>query len=81
VMRSGIGFLIVFNLIFSFAVPNISVGAHIGGLVGGALAGLSFRLAEGRRALALGLAACLALSVVAVIGALAAAQSTAMGIV
>jgi membrane associated rhomboid family serine protease len=81
VMRSGIGFLIVFNLIFSFAVPNISVGAHIGGLIGGALAGLSFRLSEGRRSLALGLAACLVLSVAAVIGALAAAQSTAMGIV
>jgi hypothetical protein len=80
-MRSGIGFLIVFNLIFSFAVPNISVGDHIGGLIGGALAGLSFRLTEGRRSLALGLAACLALSAVAVVGALAAAQSTAVGIV
>jgi membrane associated rhomboid family serine protease len=81
VMRSGIGFLIVFNLIFSFTVPNISVGAHIGGLIGGALAGLSFRLSEGRRSLALGLAACLALSAAAVVGSLAAAQSTAMGIV
>jgi membrane associated rhomboid family serine protease len=81
VMRSGIGFLIVFNLIFSFTVPNISVGAHIGGLIGGALAGLSFRLTEGRRSLALGLAACLVLCAVAVIGSLAAAQSTAMGIV
>ncbi len=82
VMRSGIGMLIVFNLVLSFAVPDISVGAHIGGLIGGALAGLAFRAAEGRRhSLALGLGACLVLSAVAVVGALAAAQSTAAGIV
>ena len=47
VMEAGIGALIIFNLILSFSVPNISVGAHIGGLIGGALAGLSFRLATG----------------------------------
>ena len=81
VMRSGIGFLIVFNLLFSFTVPGISIGAHIGGLIGGALAGFSFRLAEDRRSLAFGLAACLVLSVAAVAGSLAAAQSTAAGIV
>ena len=73
--------MIIFNLILSFAVPDISVGAHIGGLIGGALAGLSFRLASGRYAMALGLLACLALSVAAVVGGLAAAQSTAVGIV
>jgi membrane associated rhomboid family serine protease len=81
VMEAGIGGLIVFNLILSFAIPDISVGAHIGGLIGGALAGLSFRLATGRYAMALGLLACLALSVAAVVGGLAAAQSTAAGIV
>ncbi len=81
VMEAGIGGLIIFNLILSFAVPDISVGAHIGGLIGGALAGLSFRLASGRYAMALGLLACLALSVAAVVGGLAAAQSTAVGIV
>jgi membrane associated rhomboid family serine protease len=32
-----IGFLIVFNLIFSFAYPNISWGAHVGGLIGGVI--------------------------------------------
>src|SRR3954449_64844 len=34
-MRSGIGALIIFNLAFSFIVPGISWGGHIGGLVGG----------------------------------------------
>ncbi|HXB65066.1 MAG TPA: rhomboid family intramembrane serine protease [Solirubrobacteraceae bacterium] len=81
VMESGIGALIVFNLILSFTVANISVGAHIGGLIGGLLAGLAFRLSAGRYALALGVLACVALSVAAVAGGLAAAQSTAAGIV
>jgi len=35
-----IGFLIVFNLIFTFAESGISVGAHVGGLVAGVLCGL-----------------------------------------
>jgi membrane associated rhomboid family serine protease len=35
-----IGFLIVFNLIFTFADAGISVGAHVGGLVAGVLCGL-----------------------------------------
>jgi membrane associated rhomboid family serine protease len=35
-----IGFLIVFNLIFTFADSGISVGAHVGGLVAGVLCGL-----------------------------------------
>jgi membrane associated rhomboid family serine protease len=81
VMQSGIGMLIVFNLVLSFTIPDISVGAHVGGLIGGALAGLAFRLSTGRHALALGLLACTALSVAAVLGGLAAAQATGPGIV
>jgi membrane associated rhomboid family serine protease len=30
--------LIVFNLVLTFAIPNISIGSHLGGLAGGALA-------------------------------------------
>jgi membrane associated rhomboid family serine protease len=33
--------LIVINLIFSFAIPNISYGGHIGGLIGGIAAALA----------------------------------------
>jgi membrane associated rhomboid family serine protease len=34
--------LVVFNLAFTFLIPGISRGGHIGGLVGGALVALSF---------------------------------------
>jgi len=82
IMQSGIGGLILINLIFSFAVPNISVGAHIGGLIAGALAGLVFRAASTQRprySLALGLAGCGVLCAVSVVGSLLAATATAPG--
>jgi membrane associated rhomboid family serine protease len=79
VMQSGIGGLIVINLIFSFAVPNISIGAHIGGLIGGFLAGLALRVADDRRVPALGFIACAALSVLAVLGSIAVSGATGSG--
>ena len=46
---TGIGGLIVFNLIFSFVLSGISIGGHIGGLIGGAAAGFLFLEADKRR--------------------------------
>jgi membrane associated rhomboid family serine protease len=40
-MQSGLPLWIGINLVFSFAVPGISVGGHIGGLIGGAAATLA----------------------------------------
>lgn len=71
IMQSGIGGLIVLNLVYSFLVPNISIGDHIGGLVGGALAGLILRWGDSRRSLALGLGGCAVLTVAAIAASVA----------
>ena len=62
VMESGLGVLILINLLFSFTSSGISLGGHVGGLIGGALAGLVLQFADRRGSLALALAGCLALS-------------------
>jgi membrane associated rhomboid family serine protease len=45
--NDGLGSLIIINIVFTFMIPNISIGGHFGGLAGGALV----VLAMGRSAL------------------------------
>jgi membrane associated rhomboid family serine protease len=71
--QAGIGGLILINLVFSFAVSNISVGGHVGGLVGGSLAALAFQAGDRMRSRALGLAACAALAAAAALAGVATA--------
>lgn len=59
-LASQIGIWVVINLAFTFSVPGISIGGHLGGLAGGALAALVILAGERRRAIgaeALGLLA------------------------
>jgi membrane associated rhomboid family serine protease len=71
-MESGLGPVILFNLAFSFIVPNISIGGHLGGLIGGSIAAfLMDRLAGRGRGVALPVAACVAVGAAAFAGSLA----------
>ena len=47
--RSSVGFLIVINLALSVAIPGISLGGHVGGLIAGAAAGWVFHEFDNRR--------------------------------
>jgi membrane associated rhomboid family serine protease len=74
--QSGLGGLILVNLLITFGVPSISVGGHVGGLVGGLVVGQVLATIEQRtdRA-ATAVAACFALSAVFVaVGLWAAGQ-------
>ena len=82
-MQSGIGPVILLNLGITFLIPNISIGGHIGGLVGGALAAFAMeQLARRRRGIVLPVIACAAVAVLAVAGSLAVAGAgnSALGI-
>jgi membrane associated rhomboid family serine protease len=74
-LAGEIGFLILFNLILGFLVPRISVGGHVGGLIGGALCALVIVAGEkgmlGRNRLPLELLAMAAVGAVSVAGAFA----------
>jgi membrane associated rhomboid family serine protease len=77
-MQTFIGPLIIINVLFTFAFARagISLGGHLGGLVGGALAAAAIILGDKRRSLAIGLAGCLAVAVLAAVGGVIAAASS-----
>jgi membrane associated rhomboid family serine protease len=71
-MQSGIGGVILLNLVITFTIPGISIGGHLGGLVGGAaLVAIMVEIDRRRRDpapfVAVSLAAFAALLVVAVL--------------
>jgi len=72
--RSGLGPVILLNLALPFVFPglNISIGGHVGGLIGGAIAALAIeRLGAVRRGDLYPLLACGAVGAISVVGAVA----------
>ncbi len=76
VMQSGVGTLIAINLVISFALPGISWGGHVGGLIGGALATLVLQYGERMRQPVLALAGCAVIAAATVAGSIATAKSS-----
>ena len=78
-LASQFGLFIVLNLALTFAIPNISIGGHLGGLIGGGVAALLLvgveRQAPGRVGTAFEVGGLLLLAVLGVVGSLAAASA------
>jgi membrane associated rhomboid family serine protease len=70
VWDSGVGGLLVVNLVLTFAVPNISIGGHVGGLLGGGIVGATMLDVRPAR---LGLVVAVVVSLLAVVGGMWAA--------
>jgi len=69
VWQSGVGGLIVVNLLITFVVPGISIGGHLGGLAGGFLAGaFMLRVPTTRRSIVDGVLVAGIISALAVAG-------------
>jgi membrane associated rhomboid family serine protease len=73
-MDTGLGGIILINLVFTFVVPGISIGGHLGGLVGGVVAGALHDVVRPR----LGLPAWIGTTLVTILGVACGAAAVAV---
>ena len=79
IWRSGLGPILIINLVFSVAVRNISIGGHLGGFVGGLISGwLVVHLSQRRDLSVAAVAGCVLVAAASVAGALAVAGGTGL---
>jgi membrane associated rhomboid family serine protease len=77
--EAGIGFLILINLALGLFINNISIGGHLGGLVGGALAITAFQYGDRVRQPALGYLGAAVIAVAAVVAAILVSDMSGLG--
>ncbi len=78
-VRNQLVLVIAINLALTLGISGISIGAHIGGLIGGSVATLAFQQADRRRMPALGYAASLLLSALVVAASIMVANNIPLG--
>jgi membrane associated rhomboid family serine protease len=79
IWQSGLGPVLVINLLFSVSFRGISIGGHIGGLIAGLIAGaLIVEFGERRRLRTAALAGCALVGVLSVVGAIAVAGGSGL---
>jgi membrane associated rhomboid family serine protease len=76
-MRSGLGAVILLNLGITFLIPGISIGGHLGGLIGGAIAALAIERLPARRGAAVPVIACTAIAIVSAVAGVVVADNKA----
>ncbi|HEY6398995.1 MAG TPA: rhomboid family intramembrane serine protease [Solirubrobacteraceae bacterium] len=74
IWQSGLGVVLMINLVFSVTFAGISLGGHLGGLAGGLITGVMIvELSERRRRRGVALAGCALVAIASVAAALAVA--------
>jgi membrane associated rhomboid family serine protease len=77
IWQSGLGGILLINLAFTFGVPGISIGGHVGGLAGGYLCGVVlYEIGPRLRNATMTLVLCGAVGALALVGGLIAAGAS-----
>jgi membrane associated rhomboid family serine protease len=77
IWSSGLGPTLLINIVFSLTVADVSIGAHVGGFVGGLLCGVMYmELVDRRRMRTAFLVGCFVVAAVSVFAAIAVASGT-----
>jgi membrane associated rhomboid family serine protease len=77
-LRNQLVLLIVINLVLTLSISGISIGAHIGGLIGGGLATLAFQQGDRMRSALIGYGGCFAIAAIAVVASVLVANNISL---